>query len=273
MAHLRLRQFFPKLKPDPLALEDSPESVFLRVLPQVDRAVAYQVHRHRLPSADAEDFAQYVKLKLIENDYAVLRKFQGRSSLSTYVASVVSNAFQDFRNSLWGKFRASAEAQRLGPLAVLLEQYVVRDGLAFEEACSQMMSTPGIDASRADLERLAGLLPPRVRRRNEPQDLLDQSPAPDRADSNVLTAEKDVFRRRLWTALNIELGRLEPEDAALLALKYKSRRMVSEIATIMGLPQKSLYRRLEALQKRLRVALENEGLNAADVRSFLQDEV
>jgi RNA polymerase sigma factor for flagellar operon FliA len=253
-------------------MEDSPENLFLRLLPQVDRAVAYQVRRHRLPTADGEDFAQYVKLKLIENDYAVLRKFQGRSSLSTYVTSVVSNAFQDFRNSLWGKYRASAEAQRLGPLAVLLEQCLVRDGLAFEEACSQMTSTPGIEATRPELERLAGQLPPRVRRRAEPQDVLDYAPAPDRADANVRTAEKEAFRRRLWTALNRELGQLAPEDAALLALKYKSRKMVSEISTFLGLPQKALYRRLEALQKRLRISLENDGLNQGDVRGFLEDE-
>jgi RNA polymerase sigma factor for flagellar operon FliA len=42
-----------------------------------------------MPGVEADDFASHPKLKLIEDDYAILRKFQGRSSLRTYLTVVI----------------------------------------------------------------------------------------------------------------------------------------------------------------------------------------
>src|SRR5256885_9925743 len=42
-----------------------------------------------LSGADAEDFGSFVKLKLIENDYAALRKFEHRCSFAAYISVVV----------------------------------------------------------------------------------------------------------------------------------------------------------------------------------------
>jgi RNA polymerase sigma factor (sigma-70 family) len=265
------RPFFPKLRAHTLALDGPPDQVFQTLLAQIDRAVAWQVRRHPLPAADAEDFAQYVKVKFIEDDYAVLRKFQERSSLSTYVTSVVGNAFQDFRNSLWGKWRPSAEARRLGPTAILLERCMVRDGLPFEQACQQLSTNHGIQEDRPELERIAGQLPSRVRRRMEPEEALDSTPAPDTADAAVRDQERAAIGRRIWATLDEELSRLPAEDAAILALRFKSGRKVSEIAVILALPQKPLYRRIELLIERLRAALEGAGVSHELIGEFLDE--
>jgi hypothetical protein len=41
--------------------------------------------------------------------------------------------FLDYRNRLWGKWRPSAEAKRLGPTAILIERLVARDGWAVDQ--------------------------------------------------------------------------------------------------------------------------------------------
>ena len=44
-----------------------------------------------------------MKLKLIENDYAILAKFQGKAKLSTYLTTVIHNMFRDYRIQKWGR--------------------------------------------------------------------------------------------------------------------------------------------------------------------------
>ena len=88
------------------------ETLFLEKLPLVDRILAVTSRRNRLTKEEAEDFASVVKLKLIANDYEVLRAFAGRCSLAGYLTAVVQRAYIDHCNHLWGKWRPSAEAGR-----------------------------------------------------------------------------------------------------------------------------------------------------------------
>ena len=58
--------------------------------------------RHRLPDHEADDLRSAVHLKFIENDYEVLRRFEGRSTLATYLTSIVTRQLLDNRNAEWG---------------------------------------------------------------------------------------------------------------------------------------------------------------------------
>ena len=104
-----------------------PDQLFLKSLPLIEKLIAFASRRSRFGREDGEDFSSWVKVKLIENDYGVLRQFKGGCNLSTYLSVVVQRLAQDYRNHLWSKWRPSAEAIRLGPLAVRLEQLLVRD--------------------------------------------------------------------------------------------------------------------------------------------------
>ena len=68
-----------------------------------------------------------VKLRLVENDYAVLRAYEARSKFETFISIVVQRMALDFRIHMWGKWHASAEAKRLGPLAIRLEELLLRN--------------------------------------------------------------------------------------------------------------------------------------------------
>ena len=48
------------------------------------------------------------------DDYSILRKFKGRSSLRTDLITVVTHLYQDWRNGRWGKWRPSEDAKRRG---------------------------------------------------------------------------------------------------------------------------------------------------------------
>lgn len=100
----------------------------------VERAVAFACRRYRLTPDDAEELGAIVRLKFVENDYAIVRAFSGRCAFSTYVHIVVQRMALDYRIHVWGKWHSSAEAKRLGPLAVELEILLHRDGRTLDEA-------------------------------------------------------------------------------------------------------------------------------------------
>src|SRR5437868_15414339 len=108
-------------------------ALFESELAVIDRVTAFICARHHLSAADSDDFSSHVKLKLIEDNYAVLGSFEGRSSIRTFLTIVVERLFLDYRTSAWGKWRPSAAAKRGGATALLLEQLLTRDGYSFEE--------------------------------------------------------------------------------------------------------------------------------------------
>src|SRR5437870_13909457 len=71
----------------------APETVLVSEIATIERIINFVAARRRLRASDADEFASNVKLKLVENDYAILRKFQGRSSLRTYLTIVIQRLF------------------------------------------------------------------------------------------------------------------------------------------------------------------------------------
>src|SRR5690242_17941070 len=94
-----------------------PRELFLQKLPQIERIVASIGKRSGLDADALEDFSADVKLRLVDDDYVVIRAFKNRSSFESYIATVVKRLLLDHRNREWGKWRPSAVAKRLGPLA------------------------------------------------------------------------------------------------------------------------------------------------------------
>jgi RNA polymerase sigma factor for flagellar operon FliA len=143
-----------------------PEKLLLESLPDLERISAFVCRRSSVLGADAEDFHSWVRLRLIENDYAILRKFEARSTLRTYLAVVVQRLMLDYRNHQLGKWRPSAEAKRLGEVAVGLEMLLHRDRRSVDEAIATTEARHA-EVSRAEIEAILRRLPQRAPRRRE----------------------------------------------------------------------------------------------------------
>lgn len=211
--------------------------------------------RHRLAPADGEDFSSYALLRMIEDDYAVLRSFAGRSTLRTYLITVTCRLLLDYRNQQWGKWHASARAKCLGGTAVRLETLIHRDGCTPEEAIEKLLAGPAGSASRAELESIAGSLPHRTRRRFEGEERLLEIPAAERADDRLLEAERTAAARRLEAALDAALRTLPRDDRMILEMRYRDGVTVRQIAAALQTESRLLYRRIERCLKRLRASL------------------
>src|SRR4051812_20068245 len=113
----------------------SPETLLVSELDTIERIISFVASRRRLRPDDAEEFAAHVKMKLVEKDYVILRKFEGRSSLRTFLTVVIQRLFVDYTAAKWGRWRPSAEARRAGDVGVMLDELLWRDGYSLDEAC------------------------------------------------------------------------------------------------------------------------------------------
>src|SRR5258708_33972458 len=90
------------------------EQYFLAHLREIEQILAFVCRRNHLDAHEAEEFGAHTKLKLIESNYAILRKFEGRSLFTTYLPTVIQRLFFQYRVPLWGKRRPAPDATRLG---------------------------------------------------------------------------------------------------------------------------------------------------------------
>ena len=235
------------------------EALFLEALPQIERIITATCRRHCLQGAEAEDFASTVKLHLIDNDYAVLRKFRGQARLTTFLTTVTHNQLRDFRIRKWGRWRPSAAARRLGTVAVNLETLLMRDGLTFPEAVGVLHQNFQVEETEEDLEALATQLPVRFQRRFTSDEVLARVATPDAPDP-VQEKEREERAQGVQNALAEALGTLDEEDRLLVRLRFEEGLMVSRIAPLMDLDQKALYRRIYGVLRVLKKALASRGV-------------
>ena len=80
------------------------QRLLLDHLDVVDQIVRTIGRRRHLSPTERDDFASFVNLRLVDDDYAILRKFQNRSSLWTYLAAVIERLSVDFCAEKWGRW-------------------------------------------------------------------------------------------------------------------------------------------------------------------------
>lgn len=250
----------------------SGEKLFVASLDAIERITRFVCLRHHLALQDAEDFQSFVRVSLIEADYATLRKFEGRSSLTTYLATVITRLFLDYRTMQWGKWRPSALARRRGPTALLLERLLYRDRLAFDDACELLRRHHGVMLPRIEIERLAAELPVRLPRRLESDDQLEHmASAEPSPESEVLNQRSRNDAVDLMTALARAKARFDRRDQLIVAMRFEDGRTALEIADALGVPQRWVYSRIESLLKQLRQALEAAGFSGRQVATILDE--
>jgi RNA polymerase sigma factor (sigma-70 family) len=243
-----------------------PAITFLDNLDVIERIVAVIARRHSLVRQDAEDFASWAKGRIIENDYAVLRKFAGRSTLPTYLTVVLTNSFRDYRNSLWGRWRPSAEAMRLGPTAIRLEELLYRDGCSLREAIAILQSA-GCQESEAELRRIVSRIPLRSSLSEVPLDNADDAAL---AEEPATIVSDDAAA--VMNVLREGVDRLPPDERLIAKMRFWDNLSVADIARALRVDQKPLYRKIETIQSRLREWLEARGINRERAAEVLAGE-
>ena len=238
----------------------------------IESVLAYTRRAHRLSADDGDEFSSWARLRLLEDDCAILEKFRGLSTFKTFLVTVIQRLFLDWRIKEWGKWRPTADARRLGPVAVELERLVLRDHIEFEQAAETLISR-GTAVSRDECDRVWGELPRRPSRQRAGEHALDAVPSSTTVRDSVAVEEQIASADKARTALAGALPALTAQEQLIIRLRFQDGVTVARIAQLIGEEQKPLYRRIEQILGRLRTTLTNAGVTADEVRDLLGNPV
>jgi RNA polymerase sigma factor (sigma-70 family) len=246
------------------------EQLFLSHLQTIDAIVSYIGRANHLDAAEVEELGAQVKFELIDANYAIIRKFEGRSSFPTYLTTVIQRMFYQYRVRQWGKWRPSAEARRLGDKAIALERLMSRDGMTFHEAATTMTTGSTSLCSLTELEAIHARLPMRQPRpvlvsgESMPEPLADAD-----AEVRIASIERKRVAAATARALDAFIAGADAQDQIILRMRFWNMRRVPDIAAALRIDQRKVYKRIERLLVRMRAALEAAGVTRDDVEEML----
>ena len=249
----------------------NPEQTYLEHLGKIERIAAFVARQSHLNPDETSEFTQEVRVRLLDNDYAIIRKFEGRSLFSTYLTTVIVRLFHQWRVEQWGKWRPSAEAKRLGDKAITFERLLTRDGFTFEEAVKVLTTPAGSQYTVAELEAIYIRLPLRNPRPILVSDeALPEAVAVD-ADAERRVENGDYERTARHAAVTMDdlLTSMDAEDRLILQMRFWHALKVPDIAQRLHIEQKKLYKRLDKLFLTLRKGLERAGVSKSEIGTLL----
>jgi RNA polymerase sigma factor (sigma-70 family) len=210
------------------------------LLPALARIVGFIRRRNYLDHEEAEDFASFVKLKIVERGQSILSNFRGRSSFETYLSVVAPCLFLDYRAPRWGSWRPSSVAKRRGPEAVRLEDLIHRQGRSPAEAIRELKAAgaPG-------------------------------EPAAPAMDDPVIAQENQAEVDRVEIVLNRCLATLPTQDLLIVRLHFFEGLTIASVAEVLCLRQKPLYRRIDRILESLREQLESAGVDPKTISTLI----
>jgi RNA polymerase sigma factor (sigma-70 family) len=249
---------------------DDLQGLLVASLPLVERLCRFFCRGSRLTAEDVEDFIAHVRVHLLDNDYAVLRAFEGRCSLETFLALTIQRQLMDYRARMWGRFRSSAAATRLGPAATRLEILVLRDHKTLDDALATL-AREGHKLTRAEAQRMVDEFPERKTRAVE-VDVDDVAPhlsVESNVEQTAAASDRMQTSRRVTDSMRDAMSDLSAEDRTILRLHFDGGLSIADIARSTGLEQRPLYRRLGRICTTLRERLLASGVDAAAVQDLL----
>jgi RNA polymerase sigma factor for flagellar operon FliA len=254
----------------PTSEREQGEKLFLDHLATIEKVIHFVSLRASVRDAEEEDFSSHVTLRLIENDYKIIRQFSG-SSFTAYISTVIHRLLLDYRIQNWGKFHASSEARRIGPLAVALEMALHRDGKSITEALPTCRRVDP-SATAQTLEALAMRLPRRFPKvRLVPIDgVADEVKVPpDSIIHRALDVERTMLSRNAAGVIKAEIEQLPEDERVLLRLHYGADMTLAEVARALKVEQKPLYRRVKRALAKLRRRLEIAGIKSTSIEEIV----
>jgi RNA polymerase sigma factor (sigma-70 family) len=245
------------------------QRLLLDHLDLVDQIVRTTGRRRHLSATEREDFASFVNLRLVDDNYAILRKFQSRSTLWTYLAAVIDRMSLDFCAEKWGRWRPSKMAERIGTVAVLLERLVARDSHTIEEAMEIVRTNHDVGMTYAELRGIWDQLPVRVRTTEVGEEAAATVSSNDTSETTVEDEERRKSIERLQQALNTAFDQIAAQDRVLIALRFDQDLSMVEIAKLTGISVPTLHRRLEKGLRQLRAALMSAGIDSREIADLI----
>jgi hypothetical protein len=128
------------------------------------------------------------------------------------------------------------------------------------------------EVTRESLRTLAERLPRHPPRRRDVQ-LDEAGPLAvmrgEAVEERVMARDRRGASERLSTLMTLLIASMPEDERLILQLRFEGGMAVSQIARMLGLDQKLLYRRLERRMRDIREELESSGLASSEVLDLI----
>ena len=234
----------------------------------------------------AEEAALAVMNQLLENDGERLHGYQGRASITAFLAAVSWRLLEDFSRRRFGRKRSPLWIRHLGGIWLQLYRLLCLERLDIAEAVAGIRQGKS-DESAAELEEAAWTVRQQVLDCGAHQGLeveLDESqPVPDVSGEHpgeqarkfenrerqelfqmvfrLLTDASEETVDRNMGALCMLQVQLSPEEKLLLKLCYHDTISVTRAGEMLGLNRHQAHGRMRRLLTRLRGDFQRSGLD------------
>lgn len=226
-------------------------------------------------SLDPDDLFNKILDHLKEDDFRRLRDFQGRSSITTYLTSIISRFVVDIVRQRSGRSRAKERAAKLGLLGERVYDLMVLRGHSAGEAAEIMQITFGQQISPDELRDIhAGLLGRETRHQSS-----NESKTAWGEDGELVTIQSaspegelsgKIQQKRRGELLAVLMENLKVEDRLLLRLRFPLDEEaepleMSAIAAMVGMNEQQVDRKLRRILVSCREELLRKGLSLNDL--------
>ena len=233
---------------------------------------------------EADELLNELLDHLKADDYRVLRQFQGKAKLTTYLTTAISNLVIDLVRKKKGRSRAKERAREMGEVAAHLYDAVYCRDYSLGEAQGFLQATWGITAGHAEL----GVMLERMRGRESYQtpaeicqgwphsgkeimtrDGMETSLADPARSAEQMLAD-DQRERSARHVLEAVLKELSGEERLILSLRFpkddlEEPKANREIAQMLQLTEKAVDNRIRRILKHCRQMILAQGLSLSDL--------
>jgi RNA polymerase sigma factor (sigma-70 family) len=223
---------------------------------------AQSMHVSSIDEIDADTLFNEVLDRLTSNSYKVLREFENRSKLTTFLTTVITHLIIDIKRKNEGRNRAKDRAKAMGPVGEKLYDLVLIKGYPVEEAFDFVNRTDGITETLEEIETMVEKI--RGRQTSHPQPgtgVEKRTP-----EVNLGKKQRTELNKKV---LNEVLSELNNEERFIIRMRFplsddEEPKNLSEIAKILRITEKAVDSRIRRVLTKFKEKMLKYGLSIED---------
>lgn len=221
--------------------------------------------------------------QLNKDDYKILRRFSGKSSIKTYLSTVIANTMVDMIRKKRGRDRSKERAAAFGDVGAQLHKLVMREGKTVSEAFEELKNTRGVTVTLEECDEMVRKMKGRRDKNGafDPETVTtvkegtmnpgsDEVIVRDRGGTPEDAALNNDSTKKARQVVENILHHLDGKDRLILRMRFPANDDeppldLQEIADILNIHKKSAYLRIKRALTKCRVTLEKWGLDFNDL--------
>jgi len=231
---------------------------------------------------EALELSNQVLDTLQHDDYRVLRQFKGEAKVSTYITTIIARQAVDLVRKKLGRSREKERAQKFGEIGMMIYEKVILQGCSLEEIYPGLKSNENISRSLEELETIAEKIKGRkssLTFSNGDNPMVKNGAIVDEDGDYIIPDKKndpekllieEQRKQKLGEVVKEIIAQLNGEERIILRMRFPANDeekpgKVEQIATVLGISEKAVYKRIARVLTKCKNLLDQKGVAVNDL--------